>query len=84
MNIIQDARNAIAQSAQQHQREAKTLPRGVRVAREHRLIADWLALAAIEAGLNPYPAQARPCPCGVQVELSLAEHGKEGHPPWNS
>ena len=58
--------------------------RGGRVAREHRLIADWLALAAIEAGLNPYPAQARPCPCGVQVELSLAEHGKEGHPPWNS
>lgn len=82
MNISQDARNAIARSAQLHERERTALPRQVRVARERQLIEDWLRLAAIEAGLNPFPSTS--VVIAGAGGVGPGEHATEVSPPWNS
>lgn len=80
MNILQDARNAIVRSAQLHDREA--LPREVRVDRERELIADWVRLAAIEAGMNPFPTHITVA-AGASAGGGPDEYGKEVR-SWNS
>lgn len=83
MNILQDARNALARSAQLHDRDGD-LPREVRVTRERELIGDWLRLAAIEAGMNPFPTtHIRPAPSGTGGVVGADEDRKEVR-PWNS
>ena len=82
MNILQDARNAIVRSAQLHDRESKSLPREVRVARERELTADWVRLAAIEAGMNPFPTHITVA-AGASAGGGPDEYGKEVR-SWNS
>lgn len=82
MNILQDARNAIVRSAQLHDREVEPLSREVRVARERELIADWVRLAAIEAGMNPFPTHITVA-TGASAGGGPDEHGKEVW-TWNS
>lgn len=84
MNILQDARNAIARSAQLHEREREELPRQVREARERQLIEAWLRLAAITSGLNPFPTHIVPAGPGGPGGVGPGEYGTEVRPSWNS